>query len=104
MLGVSNCMVLLLYFVLFITNLCSSEAYKIDSNGIAFIEEPTSVFQSNYLVVSSEHYSDGIYRLYDIPNNHAQRIVYNGDINELMHSLTWLHVHGYKDDWIGFGE
>lgn len=103
MLGANNSpMIFLLCFLFFISDLCASAVYRIDSKGITFIEEPLSLFDSDLLVASNERYSDGIYRLYEVQKNTKQRIVYNGDINELMHSLTWVHVHGYKDDWISF--
>lgn len=89
----------IIYFILFITKICASENYKIDSNGIVFFKDQSSLFNSDNLIISDDNYEEGVYRFYDVPNNWAQRVVYNGNIDELMHSMTWLHVHGYKDDW-----
>lgn len=96
-------MFIIVFFIFFLSSLYSNESYRIDSNGIHSIKKVPSFFSSNYLIVSDGNYNDGIYRLYDVPKTNEQRILYNGNVNELMHSLTWMHVHGYKDDWKNFG-
>ncbi len=40
---------------------------------------------------------EGLYRFHEYPHKTEQRIVYNGDILKLLESITWIHIHGYKD-------
>ena len=43
-------------------------------------------------------YEDGLYRFFIVPNKACQKIVFNGNIDQFIHSLTWIHGHGYLDD------
>lgn len=47
--------------------------------------------------ISYECYQEGIYRFGKYPKKFEQRIVYNGDFFKLLESITWLHLHGFKD-------
>lgn len=42
-------------------------------------------------------YAEGIYRFFTPPKRQEQRIVYAGDVFKLLESITWLHLHGFKD-------
>lgn len=60
------------------------------------------------LLIPPGHYSyrgatydftaEGLYRLLRIPVANEQRIVFGGDVHELMRSLSWIHTHGSRDD------
>lgn len=47
-----------------------------------------------------ECYEEGIYRFVSYPNGSVQRIVYNGNVLVLLESMTWLHLHGYRDNYL----
>jgi hypothetical protein len=87
-----------------------SELYYVGAKSIEY-QEPvqiSGIATPNTLIMSPAIYgfngpnydctAEGLYRYYVVNTNYAQRIVYNGDIDKLIISLSWVHAHGYKDD------
>lgn len=48
-------------------------------------------------------FEEGLYRIAEIGTPLIQRIVFYNDIDILMCSIAWLHIHGYRDNAKSFG-
>jgi hypothetical protein len=48
--------------------------------------------------------SEGLYRYNSYPSPTKQKIVFAGDVIKLLESLSWCHVHGYKDNFISYNQ
>lgn len=90
------------------------EVYRIDQIGISTIS-PTTLPDNkalDTLVLTPNVYEfdnkkwdctkEGLYIFFNVPRISCQRIIYNKDVRTLIHSLTWLHAHGYMDDTASF--
>jgi hypothetical protein len=102
------------FLLFFLSNSLVADLYRVDENGISNLTpvQQQGISTPDYLIMAPNVYGfngpsydckeEGIY-LYSVPPTaYAQRIVYEADIPALMHSITWLHAHGYKDDNLSF--
>lgn len=60
----------------------------------------------SYLITqpTKEFHSEGIHRYNSYPNSARQKIVFAGDVIKLLESLSWCHIHGYKDNFISYDQ
>lgn len=84
----------------------SSEAYRIDRNGITQlypIEIEGEDLEENLFIspgiynYNGENYdcrSEGLYRFFVINKDNQQRIVHIEGVQNLLHSISWIHLHG----------
>lgn len=94
----------------FIPKLLFSDLYFIDPNVITPLQpvQQVGVSTPDYFIMPPAIYAlngpsydctlEGLYVYYVVNTANAYRIVYSQNINTLLHSITWLHSHGYRDD------
>lgn len=106
-------MFLILFLFLFFQTL-SADVYKITQEGckvLKNIKHDGNVLPDSLVIAPGNYiYDDEVYNFSEDalylnirpPYAGSHRIVYTGDVINLLHAVSWIHVHGYKHDFFPF--
>lgn len=107
------------FSVIFLTILSChllSEVHRIDTSGLTVLTPTESIGSPlpntttmmpgvyTYQGLNYDCTEEGLYRFYTIHVDHKQRIVHHSGIENLLHSVSWMHAHGYRDTLLNFSE
>lgn len=96
--------------LLLLCSTCCAEVFFYSPEGVELLEpvKENGMSAPDYLLMNPGIYEfngaqhdcmkEGLYRYYNVPLVNTQRIVYTGSIDVLMHSISWIQKHGYRDD------
>lgn len=97
-----------IFLLLFTT--CYAEVFLYRPEAIELLQpvKQKGISTPDYLLMNPDIYGfngpqhdcmrEGLYRYYNVPISNVQRIVHTEIIDVLMHSISWIHKHGYRDD------
>lgn len=103
-----------LIFFLFLPRLLFSDLCFIDPTGVTPLQpvQQSGISTPDYFLMPPAVYAfngpsydcslEGLYVYYVINTANAYRIVYSQNIDTLLHSITWLHSHGYREDNVNY--